>query len=59
MKIALIIIGIVIGIIGAARHLNKTEERKDFFRRHTLIGCLIVLIYMILGGVAGWLFYII
>ena len=57
MKIALIIIGAVVGIIYAASILGKTPERREAWRKVPTTGCLILLLCGVFCGLMGWLIY--
>ena len=58
MKIALIIIGTVIGLIFGGYNISKTPERKEVYRKYPRIGLFIVLLYGGLCGLIGWLIFL-
>ena len=55
MKIALIIIGAVVGIIYGASVIGKTPERREVYRKHYHIGFFILLLCGAFCGLMGWL----
>jgi len=56
MKIALIIIGVLIGIVQGAFTISKTTpERQEVFRKHPGAGCGVMFAKGLIGGLLGWL----
>jgi len=57
MKIALIIIGAVIGMILQGNKLAKKEGMQETLSKAPIMGCFVFLVYGVIGGVIGWLIY--
>jgi hypothetical protein len=57
MKIVLIIIGALISIGFGVNRLGRKEGMDETLKKLPGVGCLIYLVFGVMGGLIGWLIY--